>query len=219
METTTINIAPGNTISGELYKPAGIPNGGVVVIAYGSDGMKEPWASMIREYARELSARNYSALIPDYLKSTGTAPGPDVFAQIPVNLPKWQSAVDSAITHAAAPRIALLGFSLGGHLCLRLRHRAMAVVEFFAPELLQLGGLGAAVPASPHVQIHHGKADTLVPYANATRIDRFLKSHGTAPELYSYAGAGHGFAGSDPKNASARRLAKERTLAFIATHL
>jgi len=174
---------------------------------------------MIREYAHALSGKNYSALIPDYLKSTNTTPGPDVFAQIPVNLPKWQSAVDCAITHAAAPRIALLGFSLGGHLCLRLRHRAMAVVEFFAPEFLELGGLGAAVPASPHVQIHHGKADTLVPYTNATRIDRFLKSHGTVPELFSYAGAGHGFAGTDPKNASARRLAKERTLAFIAKHL
>ena len=219
METITINIAPGNTISGELYKPAGIPNGGAVVIAYGSDGMKEPWATMIREYARELSGKNYSVLIPDYLKSTNSAPGPDVFAQIQANLPQWQSAVDSAITHAAAPRIALLGFSLGGHLCLRIRHRAMTVVEFFAPEFLELGGIGAPVAASPHVQIHHGKADMLVPYTNATRIDRFLKSHGTAPELFSYAGAGHGFAGTGPKNASARRLAKERTLAFIAKYL
>ena len=219
METTTINVAPGKSISGELCKPAGIPNGGVVVIAYGSDGMREPWASMIREYARELAGRNYSALIPDYLKSTGTAPGPDVFAQIQVNLPQWQSAVDSAITHVAAPRVALLGFSLGGHLCLRLRHRTTAVVEFFAPEFLELGGLGAAVRASPRVQIHHGKSDTLVPYTNATSIDRFLKSHGTVPELFSYAGAGHGFAGTDPKNTSARRLAKERTLAFIVKYL
>lgn len=38
----------GTAVPAELFNPVGTPNGGVVVIAYGSDGMVEPWATMIR---------------------------------------------------------------------------------------------------------------------------------------------------------------------------
>jgi hypothetical protein len=59
---TTINIKSGEAvIPAEVSYPTGTPNGGVVVIAYGSDGLTDdlngPWASMIREYADELSRR------------------------------------------------------------------------------------------------------------------------------------------------------------------
>jgi len=46
-----------------MFNAAGAPNGGIVVIAYGSDGMTDdlngPWAAMIREYAGELSRKGF----------------------------------------------------------------------------------------------------------------------------------------------------------------
>lgn len=51
MQAMTNFSSGGTTIPAELYNPAGTPNGGVVVIAYGSDGMNDPWATMIRDYA------------------------------------------------------------------------------------------------------------------------------------------------------------------------
>ena len=116
-------------------------------------------------------------------------------------------------------RVGLLGFSLGGHICLRLRGSVKALVEFFAPDLLRLGGVGSAGTGAPHVQIHHGLADSLVPFSDAEAIATTLKHEGTVPELFSYQGAGHGFAGADPNNAKARRLSKERTLAFFSKRL
>ncbi len=216
METITINYTLGKSIAAEHYKPKGTPNGGAVIVAYGSDGMKEPWATMIREYAAELSQRNYNVLIPDYLPSAATTPREQVFAQIPGKLPLWQTAIDATINFAATPRVALLGFSLGGHLCLRLRHRAKVLVEFFAPELI---GIGAAATPVPRAQIHHGEADELVVYANAIRIEKQLKAEGTLVELCSYPGAVHGFPASDPNSLAASHTAKSRTLAFIAKHL
>lgn len=212
-------------LQAELYTPTGARSGGVVVVAHGSDGMNEPWAAMIREYAEELAGQGFVAIIPHYFDKTGTSPGPEVFSAIPVQLSKWLEAVQDAAAYARTlpgvlpNRVGLLGFSLGGHICLRLRGIAAAVTEFFAPELSALGGIGAAHTAAPHVQIHHGAADLLVPFSNATAIERILKLEGSEVEVFSYEGAGHGFAGADPNNATARRSSKDRTLAFFKEHL
>jgi dienelactone hydrolase len=187
--------------------------------------MTEPWAAMIREYAIELAEKGFTALIPAYFEKTGTTSGLPVFAEMPDNLQRWQEAASDTMAHAkalpgiSASRIGLLGFSLGGHICLRLRGAAKALVEYFAPELRELGGLGAAAAPTPHVQIHHGLADLLVPYSNADSISWALKHEGTVPEVFSYEGASHGFSGTDPNNATARRSSKHRTLTFFEQHL
>ncbi len=215
----------GTAIQVEIFHPTGASNGGVIVVAHGSDGMNEPWAAMIRDYATDLAAKGLTVLIPHYFETTGTVPGPRVFAEFADNLQFWEKAVSDTIGHGkmlfgiVASRVGLLGFSLGGHLCLRLRESANALVEFFAPELLELGGIGAAhIPALP-VQIHHGAADVLVPFANTQSIAAALKLEGAVVEVFSYDGAGHGFAGSDANDATARRFAKGRTLAFFGQHL
>ena len=50
----------GSSISAEVFSLASGGKAGVVVIAYGSDGMTDdlngPWASMIRDYAEKLQA-------------------------------------------------------------------------------------------------------------------------------------------------------------------
>jgi dienelactone hydrolase len=215
----------GTAIQVELFSPVGAPNGAAVILAYGSDGMTEPWAATIREYATELAGRGFTALIPDYFGKTGSAPGLHIFSEIPANLHRWQQAARDTVAYAktlpciSASRVGLLGFSLGGHLCLRLRGETMALVEYFAPELPELGGISSVKAPAPHIQIHHGLADLLVPYSNAGNISAALKLEGTAPEVFAYEGAGHGFLGTDPNNATARRSSKDRTLAFFENTL
>jgi dienelactone hydrolase len=237
--TTTNYTVKGKTVACECYTPA-ITNGGAVVIAYGSDGMIDnahgKWATMLREYAGDLAAKGYTAIIPNYFLTTGTAAGSIDYqgdgAQIVfLNRSTWALALNEAITHATTlpgidpKRIGLVGFSLGGHLGLRLRSSIKVLVEFFAP---WLDGIGAGGPGSPlQVQIHHGKTnpatgtgDSLVPFdANAMPIVQQLKREGVSADLHEYLGAGHGFVGTDPANTNAAAQSKARTLAFLQSHL
>ncbi len=224
--TDLINIdSHGTSVPTEVFNPLGHADGAAIVIAHGSDGMTVPWAELIREFAADLAGKGFTAFIPSYFAKTGTVPGPAVFAQIPAGLDSWVGTVRDVVAHVktvpgvAAERVGLLGFSLGGHICLRLRGETQAVVEFFAPELRQLGGLGARQSARPYVEIHHGLADLLIPFSEAQAIAAALKAEGAVPEVFSYEGAGHGFAGADPTNATALRSSKYRTLAFFEKRL
>lgn len=224
--STWIQIdSQGKPVPMEVFEPSGTRNNCAIVIAHGSDGMVEPWAAVIREYAAELAGQGFTAWIPNYFAKTGTAAGPGVFAELPVHRDAWVEAVRDAVAHVktlpgvSAQRVGLLGFSLGGHICLRLRGSAQALVEFFAPSLNALGGLGVPQPPAKHVEIHHGLADLLVPFSEAQAIAATLKREGTVPAVFSYEGAGHGFAGADANNATARRSSKRRTLDFFAKTL
>jgi dienelactone hydrolase len=109
-----------------------------------------------------------------------------------------------------------LGFSLGGHICLRLRAQASVLAVFFAPELQ---GLGSPTLGALHAQIHHGLADTTVPFTDAQRIDGLLKAEGAISEAFFYEGASHGFVGNDAHNATARRDSKDRAISLFARNL
>jgi carboxymethylenebutenolidase len=229
--TTTNFISHGHSIGAEIFAPSGTPNGGAIVLAYGSDGLVDnahgPWATMMREYAADLADLGFTAAIPDYFQRTGTRPGDIDFEnggaqQIWLHRDDWQTTLVDALTFTQGlpgtdpARTGLLGFSLGGHLCLRIAAKAKALVEFFAPLLDSIG------PATPRLaaQIHHGAADTLVSFAgNADKIDQQLRATGASTEVFGYEGAGHGFAGADAANSEARSLSKARTLKFFAAHL
>lgn len=237
--TKTSYVSRGKTITCELYTPSAA-NGGMVVIAYGSDGMIDnahgPWATMVRAYAADLAAKGFTAIIPDYFLATGTAAGSIDYqrdgAQIVLlNRSTWVAGLNDAVTHAKTlagidpKRIGLLGFSLGGHLGLRLRSSLKVLVEFFAPVL---DGIGAGSPSSQlHVQIHHGRidpstrtGDSLVPFeANAIPIAQKLKGEGVSADLHQYLGAGHGFVGADAANKNAATQSKAHTIAFFESHL
>jgi dienelactone hydrolase len=217
------------------FDPDGTPNGAVIIIGYGSDGMNPPWDKMIEGYADDLSKKGFTCMIPDYLAATNTAPGPGVFPLIEKLRPVWLQAISATIDYAKtlasvdSTRIGLLGFSLGGHLCLRVRAKARVLVEFFAPVF---DGIGAAGTLT-HAQIHHGKADKLraTTFPNAEAIRDTLNGEGTPTELCGYDDAGHGFigpttagphldlGGTDAGNAKASTDSKVSTLSFFETHL
>jgi dienelactone hydrolase len=209
------------SIPAELFKTAGAPSGGVVVIAHGSDGLNEPWLTLMRQFATDLAGSGLVALMPKYFASTPeTKAGMDAMTAIGVQLPKWQATVADAVTHARtlaggpSARVGLLGFSLGGHICLRLRVQAQALVSFFAPELT---GIGSSA-ATPFAQIHHGLSDQ-IKFSQAESIAHVLNTEGTATELYMYPGAGHGFGSSSPADKTALDASKERTLKFFVRRL
>lgn len=216
----TIN-SHSQTLQVEVFSPAGPGYRGTVVVVHGSDGMGDPWAAMIREYATDLAGKGFTALIPHYFDKTGSTAGTQIFAEMPDKLHCWQEAVSDTVAYGSTQpgsrgqTIGLLGFSLGGHLVLKLRGTAKAVVAFFAPELRELGGIGPPDSATAQVQIHHGLADSLVPFTNAQSIETALKSEGLVPEMFSYQGAGHGFHGTDANNTAARNAAKARSLEFF----
>jgi dienelactone hydrolase len=223
MPTTDNFISGGKTIQVELFAPSGTPNGGVIVIVYGTFGTIEPWGRGIRAYADALSQKGFVAIIPDYFASTSTKPGFTDFNEIALHRYTWQATIADAISHAKtlqsiqASRVGLLGFSLGGHLCLRVRETASVLVEFFAPEL---DGLGTTSKPTLKAQIHHGLADKIVPYQpNADNINYILQKEGASVELFSYPGADHGFIKNNPDDLNARKDSMERTLGFFEKYL
>lgn len=224
MSTTTNFInSVGKTIQTEIFEPSGKPNGGIIIIVYGTDGMLSPWGSGIRDYADELSKKGFISIIPDYFASTNTTPGFRNPAEISLYRSTWEATLTDAVTYAKTipgvqvSRVGFLGFSLGGHLCLRLRANAKVLVEFFAPEF---DGLGSNTNPTLQAQIHHGLEDQLVPFhPNSDNITNTLQKEGATVELFPYTGANHGFNGSDSDNTKARNESRNRTISFFEKYL
>lgn len=241
MSRTDTVRSGGVDLPAQVFDPPSAPNGGVIIIAHGSDGMNQPWDDMINGYADSLAQKGFIAIIPNYSAVTDTDPGPGVFTLIEKHGPAWQQAISDTIDYAKtlavvdATRTGLLGFSLGGYLCLRLRAKAKVLVEFFAPYFEGIGSPGTLT----HAEIHHGEDDRLpaTKFLFGEKIrDILLKE--TATQLFGYEHAGHGFitesspadtakakalmavlGGTDSGNAKAQKDARDRTLTFFATHL
>jgi len=223
MHTITNFNSVGKTIQAELFEPLGTINGGIIIIVYGTDGMLAPWGDGIRAYADDLSKKGFISIIPDYFASTNTKAGFRDPEEIILYRDTWEATLTDAVAHAKTlsgvkiTRVGFLGFSLGGHLCLRLRVNAKVLVEFFAPEL---DGLGVHTNPTLQAQIHHGLADQLVPFnLNSDAIQTTLKQEGATVELFSYAGANHGFNGNDSDNTKARDESMKRTVSFFEKYL
>jgi dienelactone hydrolase len=229
MPTTISYVSNGRALDAELHSPSGAGPHGLVVLAYGTDGFTDdlngPWKTMIRGYAEDLAGMGFLAMIPDYFKQTGTAPGEPAMLVMAQALPVWASAITATVAHAKTlsqvnpTRIGLLGFSLGGHLCLRVRAAAApkALVSFFAPIFDGIGPAGSV----PNAELHHGKADRLpaTGIQNIDMIEKTLTAEHTQVTAHKYDGAGHGFIGEDPSNKSARTLSKNRVLTFFGANL
>lgn len=221
-----------------VYEPT-VPYDRVVVIAYGSDGLAPKWEPEIRRHAEGLSAAGILALVPDYFQKKPRVAHDSsaaVVLQIPQRHDEWEVVLRDAVSTAKAlpgvdaARVGLLGFSLGGFLCLRIRDSAKVLVEYFAPyrfpSHVDLGpetplmGLGQGANHSLIAHIHHGRADALVPLAlNANPIRTGLEAEGATVSTSYFNGANHGFAGNYAANTHARDTSFDETTRFFETHL
>ncbi|HWY49410.1 MAG TPA: dienelactone hydrolase family protein [Bryobacteraceae bacterium] len=231
MSDPTSFTSGGATIPVEIFRPSDTASTGAIIIAYGSDGLIDTdhglWKTMIEGYAKDLALNGFVTLIPDYFVKTDTHPPINILTQtglgtIRSHKGEWQATLADAVTFAKGLhgvnglRIGLLGFSLGGHLCLRLRTIPKVLVEYFAPELTLLGGLGTSGPLMLDALIHHGSLDEI---DNPETIMAQLKASGASVTVINYPSASHGFSGSDPHNIDAAAKSKATTLAFFAEHL
>lgn len=225
MAFVPVNIPSGPaTIPGELYKPSRTTPTGLVVIAYGTEGWKDPWTKMMRGYAEDLAGRGLFALMPDYFFRTGTKHGGAAGAEIADKQDDWTSAlVDSVAYGRTVPgvdgtRIGMLGFSLGGYLCLRARGAAKpkALVEYFAPLFKGIGAAGRV----PVAQIHHGTKDVgPTAFEHADTIANILRLERTDVKVFEYEDATHGFAGPTAADKKAAVESKAETIKFFETRL
>jgi dienelactone hydrolase len=224
-----IDIPPGTpTVTGELYKAAGSAKTGLVVLVYGTDGYVDnargPWQTMMRGYAEALAARGFFALIPDYFARTSSKHGGPASDDIVTKRFDWATVLVETATHARTiarvdpARIGVLGFSLGGYLCLLTRAAAKptALVSYFAPIFDGLGAPGNL----PFAQLHHGTRDKApTAFTNARAIAAILEAEGTNVKVCEYEDATHGFAGQTPADTKAAADSKARTLEFFETRL
>jgi dienelactone hydrolase len=229
MTPEKIDIPPGiPAITGELYRPAGSAKTGLVVLAYGTDGyvdnVRGPWKTMMRGYADELAARGFFALIPNYFARTGSKHDGPAIDDIAMKRPDWATALIETVMHARTlagvdpSRIGVLGFSLGGYLCLLTRAAAKpkALVSYFAPIFDGLGAPGHV----PFAQLHHGKKDKPpTDVTNAATIAGILRAEGTDVAVFEYEDATHGFAGPTAADTKAATDSKATTLKFFQTRL
>jgi dienelactone hydrolase len=222
MMSTAIYTRHGKSLSAEFHAPAG-PARGLIVIAPGAEegaaGPNGRRGGLIGACAEAFARKGFGVLIPDYLAVTGTSPGPEASELIPSHRDFWEEALSDAIDHGqalpgmAGTPVGLLGFSLGGHLCLRLRRKAGALACFLTPLLDGLGAPGKL----RNVQIHYGQTGnpSEAGYRDAKTIARLLEAEGTAAELCGYFGTESGFGGAEADTACLHGIARARTLAFF----
>jgi dienelactone hydrolase len=225
----------GKPITVDLFLPTAGGLHPAIVVAYGTEGLGiihgYDAGAAIRDFAEYLAGTGFVVLVPHYFERTKTPPG--LQTVLPVyarHRDEWVDTLGDCLSYAASrttnvdkTKIGLLGFSLGGHLALRLAKCGTgitvgAVVEFFAPISSLPGGLGDHIGDLPPVQIHHGKIDHVVEKTESDELERLLakagKTKGVDYECKYYEGEGHGFRG-----ASAIKESKELTADFFKKHL
>ena len=220
-ETLTLTAEDGHKFAAYRANPSGTPRGGLVVVQeiFGVN-------SHIRSVADGYAAEGYVAIAPavfdrikpdivldTYNQETMTE-GFGYMQKIKIDdtLLDIRAAVEVA---SAAGKVGVVGFCFGG----RMAWLSSARVPGLAASVPYYGGgipgLAAEQPKCP-VILHFGERDTHIPIAS---VEEFKKAHPELP-VYIYA-ADHGF-NCDQRgsfDASAAKLAKERTLAFFAKHV
>ncbi len=207
MPTKEMFTSSGQPVSMDVYLP---PPGGAppaALILHGSFGLLPQYRADIVSFAEALLRQGVASAMPYYLESTKTAPGLDVLSLIPQNSPTWRQACADALSLISkdrrfdGSRLAVLGFSLGGHLALSLAMDPPAgttlkgVVDFFGPT----HSLGSGWAKLPQALILHGTKDPLVDISESehlvAQLDAAGKNKGRDYVFERYEGEGHGFKG------------------------
>ena len=213
----------GRSTSGYLATPDSGKGPGVLVI-------QEWWGLVdhIKQVADRLAAAGFVALAPD-LYAGESAAGPDDAGRrmMALDIDAAGRDLHAAASHllamdAVAPKkVAALGFCMGGQLALyaaTAHPEVAAAVDFYGihpsvtPDFTKLAG---------PVLCHFGKSDEFVKEDDARALVEAIKSAGGEVEAHFY-DAGHAFFNDSRPEAylaDPAKLAWDRTLAFLRTHL
>jgi len=208
--------AKSGACEGEIAEPSGTGKVGGVVVIQEWHGINAEMRSKIERFASE----GYLAIAPD-LYHGKVATNDDEAGKL-MNALDFGRAVGEIGSAAQWLKDAVLGFCLGGALSFAAAANVpglAAVVPFYGvPDLSQidLGRVTAPILA------HFAETDAWASPDKARAIQKELQAKGKPMELHVYQGAGHAFMRSgDPTkyHEASAKLAWERTLAFLKTHL
>lgn len=201
----SVEITYGPSISADWYEPTAMTYP-VAVVSYGTEGMNQPFDSLINSFCLELSKADIAVIRPDFFKATNTSPGMQGVLQSGPSsrFDDWVKAIRDAAEYAlnlpkSNGKVAFVGFSLGANLSLRaaaeFAPKPSAVVDFFGPiESIPQSAITSGVAAKlPPVLIHHGNEDGIVKFSESVELEGWLKAAGVACEFdkAAYPGSGH----------------------------
>ena len=228
MTTMPENFTTGRaTAPIEVYVPDARPARRAVLVLHGSAGLGREYHADIASFAKALVARQIAAAIPHYFVPSPPSPGADPIASIVSHYAAWKGTCADALTFMGGDprfdpaRLAVIGFSLGGHFALSLGLAAhpgvtlKCIVDFFGPTLAP--PLQGRFQQLPPVQIHHGDADTTVypreSGALVAELKKAGKREGKDFVFVSYPGQTHRF------DSAALAAARAATVEFIDSRL
>ena len=211
----------GQTVSAYRAEPVGKPRGGLVVI-------QEIWGvnSHIRNVADGYAADGYLAIAPaifdrlergvkmDEYTSETMQKGFGYMQKVNADdaLLDVRAAVETA---SSAGKVGVVGYCFGGPMAWLSSSRIEGVAASVPYYGGGVPGLASEQPKCP-VMLHFGERDQHIPVAS---VEEFKKAHPSLP-VYLYP-ADHGF-NCDQRgsyDASAAKLARERTLEFLRRHV
>ncbi|MEM6290466.1 MAG: dienelactone hydrolase family protein [Myxococcota bacterium] len=214
----------GGTAPGYLARPSSGTGPGLVVL-------QEWWGLVdhIKDVVDRFAADGFVALAPDLYRGDSTT-NPDEAGRKMMALDIAQAGQDvaAAVDHlrgldAVSPKkVGTMGFCMGGQLALQaaVEHgdKVAAAVDFYGihPNVA-LDFTKLKVP----VLAHFGKTDDFVNQEAAAKLIADIEAAGGRIEPHHYE-AGHAFfndARPEAFHADAAAAAKDRTLAFLRTHL
>jgi len=228
-----MTIVPENFSTGaamapvEVFVPDATPACRAVLVLHGSAGLGREYHGDIASFAEALVAKQIAAAIPHYFVPNPPRPGEDPIASIATHYAAWKGTCIDALTFMGRDprfdpaRLAVIGFSLGGHFALTLGLAARpgvtlkCIVDFFGPTLAP--PLQGRFDQMPPVQIHHGSADTTVYPRESEALIAELKKAGKREGkdfvFTPYPGQTHRF------DSAALAAARAATVEFIDSRL
>jgi carboxymethylenebutenolidase len=220
-EMVTLEAEDGHRLAAYRATPAGAPRGGLVVIQeiFGVN-------RHVRTVADGWAADGYLALAPalfdrverdvqlDY-QTADVEWGRDLRGRIPVDDALRDVAAAVRALAGCVARVGVVGYCWGGTLAWLSATRlggVSAAVGYYGVGIADTAGEAPRCP----VLLHFGKADASIPREHYEKVQRL---HPALP-VHIYP-AGHGFNCDErgSHHAPSARLARERTLAFLRTHL
>ena len=228
MTTTPESFSTGAvTAPIEVFVPDAKPARRAVLVLHGSAGLGREYHDDIASFAKALAAKQIAAAIPHYFVPNPPRPGEDPIRSIATHYAAWKATCADALTFMGGDarfdpaRLAVIGFSLGGHFALSLGLAPRpgitlkCIVDFFGPTLAP--PLQGRFDQMPPVQIHHGSDDITVYPRESEALIAALKKAGKREGkdfvFEPYEGQTHRF------DSGALTKARDATVEFIDSRL